>query len=243
TSFVAKSIGENYEDKDIREVISGYLSFTGQGKERQKWSYKLKDKPKEDELLDKIDRIPNSKEIAKVSSSLSNLRNDLNHAGYTKTPSSYDKMLKNLTSYYSKITQKLAEIPTIESTPEIKPVQERFLLNFTNHKFEGWTDKQKEAAIRQFGKVIDLEFPNIPPEYTEKQVQNLVQEYKERILNEYPGCAAIHVMGEFTFTYHFVEQMKDIIPCYASTTERRVELLPDGSRKLYFDFVQFRKYE
>ncbi|MCS6821812.1 MAG: TIGR02221 family CRISPR-associated protein, partial [Microscillaceae bacterium] len=155
TSFVAKSIGENYEDKDIRkdirEVISGYLSFTGQGKERQKWSYKLKDKPKEDELLDKIDRIPNSKEIAKVSSSLSNLRNDLNHAGYTKTPSSYDKMLKNLTSYYSKITQKLAEIPTIESTSEIKPVQERFLLNFTNHKFEGWTDKQKEAAIRQFG--------------------------------------------------------------------------------------------
>lgn len=241
-SDIAQHINEDYNDKKVREIIAGYISFIADNKSREEWKDKTDNKEKETELLDKIDKIENIKAIAEIAKNIGQLRNDLNHAGYNQTPSEYEKIKNNLENYYKKIQGfKHKTLSEHEKETPIEP-RESFLLNISNHKYETWGEQQKQAAIKLFGKVVDLEFPNIPPTYTEEQIAKLAQEYKEKIKRDYKGCVAIHIMGEFNFTFYFVNLMKKEIDCYASTTERRVEILSDNSRKLYFDFVQFRKY-
>lgn len=241
-SDIAQYINADYNDKKVREIIAGYISFIADNKPRKEWNSKTDDVQKETELLNEIDKIDNIKAIAEIAKNIGQLRNDLNHAGYNQTPSEYEKIKRNLESYYKKIQEfKYKILPEHEKQVNLEP-KESFLLNISNHTYETWGEQQKQVAIKLFGKVVDLEFPNIPPTYTEEQIAELAQEYKEKIKKEYKGCAAIHIMGEFNFTFYFVNLIKNEIDCYASTTERRVEILSDNSRKLYFDFVQFRKY-
>jgi CRISPR-associated Csx2 family protein len=245
TSNIAQLIEVDYNHKKMRETISGYMSFIADDNPHKEWKNKLQDTKKEKEILDKIDKIKNIRAIAKIAKDIGQLRNDLNHAGYNETPSKYEKIKTNLENYYKKVEDFEGKMSVEEKEvyPEDKhEFKEKFLLNFSNHKYETWGEQQKQTAIKLFGNVVDLEFPNIPPEYTEEQVAKLACEYKEKIKRDYKGCVAVHIMGEFNFTFHFINLMKKEIDCYASTTERRVEILSDNSRKLYFDFVQFRKY-
>jgi len=71
-------------------------------------------------------------------------------------------------------------------------------------------------------------------------MQSLVQEYFETIQAMQP--AAVHLMGEMTFTFALVQKLKSAgIPCVASTTHRRVEER-GGKKIVQFEFVQFRPY-
>jgi hypothetical protein len=55
---------------------------------------------------------------------------------------------------------------------------------------------------------------------------------------------AIHLMGEMTFVYQFVQRATAAgLRCIASTTERRTVDHPDGSKTSEFCFVRFRNYE
>ena len=50
-------------------------------------------------------------------------------------------------------------------------------------------------------------------------------------------------MGEMTFTYLMVTQLKGKgIECIASTSDRNAEYASDGKKISDFHFVQFRKY-
>jgi hypothetical protein len=122
-------------------------------------------------------------------------------------------------------------------------------INLSNHPSSKWSPLQLEAAMDMVDRspVIDMAFPNIKPEMTTKEVQNLANEYIDKIknlINEYDAeKVVLHVMGEMTFTYHiaFSFRLSPIVTCVASTTKRNV-IEKNGEKISIFEFVQFRKY-
>lgn len=114
------------------------------------------------------------------------------------------------------------------------------LLNISNHPSSRWTAQQQKTAEQQFDTIEDLAFPNIAPEATSDEVQLLADEFMKKI-NQRP-IAAVHLMGEMTFTFALVSKLKKVgIKCIASTTNRIVEE-KDGKKIVQFQFVQFREY-
>ena len=128
-------------------------------------------------------------------------------------------------------------------------------INISNHPSDKWSAKQREAALAISRKIvkrngegkaciIDIPFPNIPPEATTATIQQMADDFTEKIAEEYEGDdVAIHLMGELTFTYNLVCAL-DVhdFTCYAATSERKSVENADGSKTVQFDFVQFRAY-
>jgi hypothetical protein len=116
------------------------------------------------------------------------------------------------------------------------------LINLSNHPSKNWSREQLNAAIDQFGEVVDMAFPNVPPTASSQEVDAMVTELFNQL--PYGNIEAIHVMGEMTLVYKFVT--RSAIPCIASTTERiSIEKLnEDGSstKTFTFKFIQFRNY-
>ena len=114
------------------------------------------------------------------------------------------------------------------------------LLNLSNHPSARWPDDQQSAAAR-FGPVADLPFPNVPPDADEAALAELVDTYFQQIKAKAP--AAVHLMGEMTFTYALVRRLREELdlPVIASTTERLVTER-DGEKRVRFRFVRFRAY-
>jgi len=125
----------------------------------------------------------------------------------------------------------------------------KLFINLTNHPSSKWGEKQLEAALELVDNspIIDIQFPNVKPELTSKEVYDLAKEYADKIVNlvlEYESSmCVVHVMGEMTFTFHIVEMLKQIprIICTASTT-RRITKEENGVKTSIFEFVQFRPY-
>jgi hypothetical protein len=114
------------------------------------------------------------------------------------------------------------------------------LLNLSNHPSQNWTTKQLVTAKNTYGRLLDMRFPNIPPELLGNELDDLVEEYLLAILKDKPK--AVHLMGEMTFTFRLVTRLKAAgIACIASTTNRIVEER-DGKKIVQFEFVQFRAY-
>ncbi len=120
------------------------------------------------------------------------------------------------------------------------------LLNLTNHPVETWGEEQRAEAERRWGRVVDLAFPLIPPEWDTDEALNLARTYARTCRERLAGAAepsAVHVMGEMTFTFALVALLqREGIPCVASTTRREVTILEDGSKRSVFRFVRFRAY-
>lgn len=118
-------------------------------------------------------------------------------------------------------------------------------LNLSNHRSADWPSTQRAAAEAVGGAVVDLSFPEVPPEAGSEEVQALGEGLLAAILLQRPQAAM--VQGEFTLAFYLVDALElRGIPCYAATTRRVVEItrLEDGaSRKLSrFEFVRFRRY-
>lgn len=118
------------------------------------------------------------------------------------------------------------------------------LLNFSNHPLNQWSNEQLDAARQQFGEIIDLPFPQVSPEATEQDIEQLAQEYLLKIQTiGSTKQVIIHLMGELNFTYVMVNLLKQNgYTCVASTTKRIVKELPDNQKISEFHFVKFRKY-
>ncbi len=122
------------------------------------------------------------------------------------------------------------------------------LLNLTNHPFDKWEEKQKTEALRIYSTVADLPFPVVNPEWGEEEISALVKEYIEQCLGLLHGSTdkykAVHVMGEFTFTYAVVKGLsKSGVACIASTSERLVTEEQPGRKTIIFRFVRFRRFQ
>lgn len=114
------------------------------------------------------------------------------------------------------------------------------LLNLSNHPSPTWPEAQMQAAMEQYGSVQDMPFPNISPDATADEVRRLAEQYEVKVRQADP--AAVHLMGEMTFTFALVQRLQAIgIPCLASTTERIAEER-EGQKIVTFRFVQFRNY-
>ena len=130
----------------------------------------------------------------------------------------------------------------------------QMLINLSNHPLSKWSEKQRQVAEGQFSKIVDLPFPVIPTDAGLDQVIQLVEEKveacmkiliekKQKSNEEKSSHDAVHIMGEMTFVYQFVNKMSEQgIMCVASTTERIAEEKLNGTKLSRFEFVQFRPY-
>lgn len=120
------------------------------------------------------------------------------------------------------------------------------LLNLSNHPLSSWSENQISTAEKYYGRIIDLPFPQIPPDADEETVKSLAVDYKEKcieILSESNDEKnAVHIMGEMTFCFALVNLFKkENVSCLASTTVRNVSE-ENNTKTSYFNFVRFREY-
>lgn len=117
------------------------------------------------------------------------------------------------------------------------------MINLSNHPSSRWGEKQRAEALKWGGdEIVDIPFPQIPPDMTAEALTVLVREYVAKIVAT--GDTAVHVMGEMGFTFgvvHLLMTETDIFALH-STTERRSVEGPDGTKTSVFEFVQFREY-
>lgn len=120
------------------------------------------------------------------------------------------------------------------------------LINLSNHPSSEWEKEQLDEATRLFGKLTDLPFPVIDPDWNKETVLEAAVQYAksclEIIKQGNDDANAIHIMGELTFCFQFVQLMKQHnIPCVASTTSRISEKTQLGKISR-FVFRKFRNY-
>lgn len=119
------------------------------------------------------------------------------------------------------------------------------LLNLSNHPSNLWTEVQKQQANKLFGEIVDMPFPAIDPAGDESYIEQLANEYLQKILllrHQHPSLT-VHLMGELTFCFAMVQLLKSYnIPCVASTTTRKVVITDNNKKISEFIFVRFRYY-
>jgi len=120
------------------------------------------------------------------------------------------------------------------------------LINLSNHPEATWQKEQIRAANETYGEIVDLLFPNVPSNSNTEEVIELSKIYVNRVdelLKKNKDKNAVHIMGEFTFTYNFVLQMSmKGIETIVSTSERIVQKSENGVKQSTFRFVGYRNY-
>ena len=117
-------------------------------------------------------------------------------------------------------------------------------INISNHGSDRWGKKQLQMA-EKFGKIIDVPFPKINPRGTSAYIDELVEEYYEKIMQyDHP---TVMLQGEYLFTYRLVKKLKDAgVRVVAGCSERRtIECINEAGfteRNSVFEFVDFKEY-
>ncbi len=217
-----------HHNRKGRDLISSALQFITHMPPEENWVGQIGRYPQlgyqimEDEL---------AQELAQPFTELARARNDINHGGYTNNQEA-DQFYEVLDTAYKKIRQALEAF--------LHQNQDTGLLNLSNHPSADWSDDQKQAAVERYGRIADLPFPRIDPKASVEDIDRLAEDYLQHLLDIRP--AAVHLMGEMTFTHALVSKLREAgIPCLASTTERIVEE-KDGKKIVRFRFVAFRPY-
>jgi len=118
------------------------------------------------------------------------------------------------------------------------------MINFTNHPYDMWDERQKEEAST-YGDIKEIPFPAVDPTYTEEQLDAMANEYKEKILAL--NDKVVLLQGEFTLSFRVVNLLKNEgIDVVAACSKRNVKEWKDDDGKYHkemlFEFVQFRRY-
>ncbi len=118
------------------------------------------------------------------------------------------------------------------------------IINLSNHPSSKWDEKQIHDALL-FGDIVDMPFPNISVSIDGHQMDELVDDYYEKIL-KYKD-PVVMIQGEFVFVFRLVTRLKAKgIRAISACTERIVseEIQEDGSLKKTsnFRFCGFRDF-
>ncbi|MGM9580864.1 MAG: CRISPR-associated protein [Anaerovibrio sp.] len=118
-------------------------------------------------------------------------------------------------------------------------------INHTNHPSASWSEEQLQAA-RQYGRVIDVDFPAVEAGWDEAAVDSLARETAGRILAMQPS--AVLVQGEFTYSYALIGYLlkagADVLAaCSERCTECFVNERQETIRRSVYKFVRFRSYK
>jgi hypothetical protein len=112
------------------------------------------------------------------------------------------------------------------------------LLNLSNHPSDNWTPEQLYAAGDA---VVDMLFPQVDPDGDETYIENLANEYLQKVL-AMDNISAVHIMGEMNFTFTLINKLKAAgVKCIASTTQRETTV-ENGLKISKFNFIRFREY-
>ena len=115
--------------------------------------------------------------------------------------------------------------------------------NISNHPLSSWSYLQLKAAEKLGGKVVDIPFPEVPPDLIDveqlaKRVVNAITDYRD-VMEDWVAM----VQGEHVLTHTLVNMLtKGGIKCYAATSERISVNNNDGTKTTKFVFCQFRPY-
>lgn len=169
--------------------------------------------------------------------SIKQIRNDYNHAGFR------GKECLNISTIHDRI--KFEE--NIKSVKDIpcsigNDKTETYFVNFSNHQISDWS-KDQLAAAEEYGSIIDMPFPNINSEGESDYIDNLVKSYQEIFkIIERRANIVVHIMGEQTFSYRTIVELKSRgIKCLASTT-KRITSEDSGIKTSVFGFKNYREY-
>ena len=226
--------------KDFRDYISAVLGVGVEVKNDENlWQKGLGKYPELTRSLFGDDLIV---KLRKVYGSLTQNRNQINHAGFLGKVS-FDNIKTNFCRCIPKCMTLLQEgnegnVQTFDGEYEKK-----LFINFSNHPYAQWSEEQKKAS-EEFGECVDLQFPQIEPMATSGEISKLADEYEDKIKEIADGKkATVHIMGEMSFTYSMIERLKALgICCVCSTTYRLVKDEGNGKRYVEFQFRQFRNY-
>lgn len=216
-------------------------------KEQWKVSNKEVDAKTRKKMINIVNGLIKSKEIELLYRdfiSLSDLRNDFNHAGMRNNPMSANSLKSNLNERFEKV------IEIINNNLYLKinsiDIQKKLFINLSNHPSSTWSEIQQKNAIEQFGDIIEIPFPEIEPEWDSERIDNLVEIYLEKILTiakEKNAHAVVHLMGEYVFCFKLTTLLKENgITVVVSTSKRHSVMNPDGTKTIQFNFVSFRNY-
>ncbi len=238
------------DDEDRRDLVNRAFKIKSLkvGEDEKKWVLPYTNKEEADrEILETVrnllkDEFIQKEGIAGAFSSLTELRNDLNHSGMRskKPPFTAAKLKAQLKQNIFILTSALSE-DTVSKPPKTK----KQLINLTNHPSTQWDEEQLQAAIH-YGECVDIPFPSVDPEGDEEYLDRLTDEYLQKIMdiaNNNNSSITVHLMGEMTFTVSLVEKLQNVgITCISSTSKRESMDLGNGEKNITFKFVRFREY-
>ncbi len=126
-------------------------------------------------------------------------------------------------------------------------MKDMVFVNLSNHPSGRWDEAQRKEA-EKYGEIVDLPFPEVPPDYDEGQIEELASDYINRIKNVKGTIAAVMVQGEFTLTYAIVKALREEGINALSACSRRdvsMETDKDGNeiKVTRFCFTRFRGYK
>ena len=200
-------------------------------------------------LEKKIDEIYNddllTREFVNEYSNLTNVRNDMNHAGMrsVRAPLTVNKLQRNIercmnmvSGFYDKNSEDVAQ--------EKKKPERSLFINLSNHPSSQWGEDQL-AEAKKLGEIVDMEFPAVNPCAATIELDEMAQKLVDDIRKlAGENNITVHVMGEMSLTYKVVQKLISWgIRCVCSTTQRIVTEDADGRKVTEFHFEQFRDYE
>lgn len=181
-------------------------------------------------------------------------RNHMNHFGMRKNSNNVnidhvEKHFSQTKELFKDIYERRNEIISDEEALSKLMPDNNFsggFINFSNHPSSKWSEKQLEAAysLCSSSTVTDVQFPDVPADLTEEEIQKIAEHYAEKITAMSPD--AVMCMGEFGVSHKVTELLKENeITVVYSCSERIVSehITESGTEKnSVFNFVRFRKY-
>ena len=178
-------------------------------------------------------------------SNLTNVRNDMNHAGMrsVRTPLTVRRLQSNIERCMELVSGLYGTNTEGFGVVQKKPERSLFI-NLSNHPSSQWGENQL-AEAKKLGEIVDMEFPVVKPCATTIELDEMAQKLVDDIRKlAGENNITVHVMGEMSLTYKVVQRLISWgIRCVCSTTQRIVTEDADGRKVTEFHFEQFRDYE
>ena len=234
-SYFCQRYGIALDAREKRELIPSAFIIKLKDLSEDYWKVKEEWKNLLAQIVD--DELMENENLVKVFNSLVGLRNDYNHCGMRDNQSEPGKIRKSIKSCLDTV------IPLLTQSKNKTEEMKSYLINLSNHPSRHWSEEQLKAA-KEYGELMDLGFPDINPNASEEEITELSNNYVKEIMSyEKDGKITVHIMGELTFCFMVIRQLKENgIECIASTTERNTEEMDDGRKISDFQFIRFRKY-
>ncbi len=225
-------------EKRYREYWGAILGINTQDlSNRLSWKSILKENQ---DLTVSIFELPWVRQMRQTYVKVTQKRNFVNHGGFIG-----DIRASEIKKKFETLANDCLEFFDMTlALPEKGPSRKGMFINFSNHPFEQWSEKQL-AQARLYGELQEFPFPEVNPAWDEIEMSGVVEEFFQKIKSySLDYDVTVHIMGEMTFVFALINKLRGAgINCIASTTCRNSVMNVDGGKTSFFEFVRFRSYE